>query len=485
MVLVVGSTLIAVDLVGVGLLRSYLTERIDTQLNRISAAGRILARTPTALPAAVASVQRFGSAFGGPAELVTVDTDGHRRMLLDTSDGHGPDVRSAATHAGRGPYTASAMDSTVTWRVDVVTLPDGGYLWTALSLEQTDDTVNQALTVGLLLSFAALVLVAGLAAAVVRGGLRPLTRMQETAAAIAAGSITARVQDTDPHTEPGRLGGALNMMLSRISSAFLARERSEQRLRQFLADVSHELRTPLTSIRGFAELHRRSGRPPDPVLDAAMRRIEDEATRMASLVDDLLLLSDLDEERTLDRRPTDLAVIAVDTARDAHARHPDRTITVTGAASTPVRADEHRLRQVATNLVANALTHTPAGARITLRVLSGVPTDGAAMACVGTLPVGPVATFEVSDTGPGVAPEHAARIFERLYRPGAGRARTADGGAGLGLSIVAAIVTAHGGRIELHAGSPTGAIFRVLLPSDPTLIKAPTHSEHTLASWTT
>jgi two-component system OmpR family sensor kinase len=273
-------------------------------------------------------------------------------------------------------------------------------------------------------------------------------------------------------------------MLGRIEAALAARAASEQRLRQFLADASHELRTPLTSIRGFAELYRRGGAPPGPTLDATMARIEDEAARMGLLVEDLLLLAALDEERTLDRRAVDLLAVAADTVSDAHARCPDRSVQlgVYRDAEAPeepfervtVLGDEPRLRQVATNLITNALHHTPADARIQVRVgrLPSPVTGGeTVLAAVGQPPPPgtAVAVLEVADNGPGVPPGHASRIFERFYRAEGGRLRRNGGGSGLGLSIAAAITTAHGGLIELRSGSGdgsgTGATFRVLLPA--------------------
>lgn len=375
------------------------------------------------------------------------------------------------------PFTAENA-SGQKFRVAVNRTFDGEYRVGAISLDRVDATANLMLLIGL--GVGALVLLGlGFAAySVVRIGLRPLTNMEHAAAQIAGGDLTARVPDPDPHTEPGRLGLALNTMLSRIEAAVTARAASEQRLRQFLADASHELRTPLTSIRGFAELYRRGGAPPGPELDETMSRIEQEAGRMGLLVEDLLLLAALDEERPLQRSRVDLLAVAADTVRDAHVRTPGRSVELAGFEPVSVQGDEHRLRQVATNLVANALQHTPPDARVTLRVShrGGEPADevfelplardiGPVVAAVGAEldPDLPVAVIEVEDTGPGVPPEHAARIFERLYRGDPHRART-HGGAGLGLAIASAIVKAHGGRIELATSPGVGATFRVLLP---------------------
>jgi two-component system OmpR family sensor kinase len=318
-----------------------------------------------------------------------------------------------------------------------------------------------------------LLLLGLVAASVVRLGLAPLTAMQSTARAIAAGDLSRRVDDPDPHTETGRLGLAFNAMLTQIESALAARTASERRLRQFLADASHELRTPLTSIQGFAELYRRGGAPPGPALDEAMTRIEAEASRMAVLVGDLLALARLDEERPLERHPVDLLAIAADAVRDAHARVPDRFVSLDcdwpedDDEPPTVSGDEARLRQVVTNLLANALQHTPSDVKITVRISRGTPIDLApVVAAVGTEPDGPTAVLEVADTGPGIPAQQAERVFERLYRADPSRQR-ASGGAGLGLAIVAAIVTAHGGRVELRTIPTAGATFRVVLPASP------------------
>jgi two-component system, OmpR family, sensor kinase len=376
------------------------------------------------------------------------------------------------------PFTVDSNDGAEQYRVVVTPRPGGGIAVGASRLDQADDALNVIFLMGLGFS-ALMVLVLGFAAhTVVRIGLKPLTNMEHAAAEIASGDLTVRVPDTDPHTEPGRLGLALNAMLARVESAVSARTASEQRLRQFLADASHELRTPLTSIRGFAELYRRGGGRSGPELDETMSRIEQEAARMGLLVEDLLLLAALDEERPMQVKPVDLLVVAADIVRDAHVRSPLRTVELAGYEPVTVLGDEHRLRQVLTNLLANAIQHTPASAKVTVRLSRRGGPDGFELpvardpapmvAAIGAdLPVPTeAAVLEVSDTGPGVPPEHSEWIFERLYRADPHRART-HGGAGLGLSIAAAIVKAHGGRIELLTAPGAGATFRVLLPLAP------------------
>jgi two-component system OmpR family sensor kinase len=253
-------------------------------------------------------------------------------------------------------------------------------------------------------------------------------------------------------------------MLGQIEGAFREREQSEaaakaseERMRRFVGDASHELRTPLTSIRGFAELHRQGAVPDGEELTRVIRRIEDEATRMGVLVDDLLLLARLDQQRPLERQPVDLHRIGEDAAGDVHAMAPERDVAFEDLGGEPVvSGDEARLRQVVANLIANAVTHTPPDAAI--RVRAGV-VDGQAV-------------LEVADTGPGLDPEHAARVFERFYRADVSRTR-ASGGSGLGLSIVAALVAAHGGVVEVDSQPGQGATFRVRLPLAATPITAP------------
>ena len=298
-----------------------------------------------------------------------------------------------------------------------------------------------------------------LSLAVVRLGLAPLERIAETAGDIAGGDLSRRVEPAGPDTEIGRLGLALNAMLTQIETAFAERASSEDRLRRFVADASHELRTPLTAIRGYAELFRRGAaeRPED--LARAMRRIEDEAARMGLLVEDLLLLARLDQGRPLERGPVDLVAVAGDALADLSAIDPSRPVTFEHPDRLVVTGDEARLRQVAGNLLGNARVHTPAGTGVHVRLRAH---DGQAI-------------LEVADEGPGLPSGEEGRVFERFYRADSARARTAPsgsagngsaaGGTGLGLSIVAAIVAAHGGTV--HAGTPPngrGAYFMVALP---------------------
>jgi two-component system OmpR family sensor kinase len=233
--------------------------------------------------------------------------------------------------------------------------------------------------------------------------------------------------------------------------------RSEERMRQFVADASHELRTPLTTIRGFAELHRQGAAGSPEEAAKLVRRIEDEAARMGLLVEDLLLLARLDQERPLDQMPVELPVIAMDAVQAARVVAPERTIELeiaAGAGQLVVLGDDARLRQVIGNLMTNAITHTPPDASVTVR-LRAEP--------------GNLAVIEVIDTGPGLPPDQLERVFERFYRADAARTRRADGttGTGLGLAIVAALVAAHHGTVEVESELGRGTTFRVRLPLAP------------------
>lgn len=374
-------------------------------------------------------------------------------------------IADAARRAGH-PFTVT--DSRGSWRVLVTPLPDrSGTVVATSSLHEIDSVINRVELVDLIVGLVVLALLAAVTVTAVRVSLRPLTGVEVTAAAIAGGDLSARVPDEPPGTEVGKLAGALNTMLGRVETEVaqrqaseLAARESEERMRQFVADASHELRTPLTSIRGFAELHRQGELEP-PDTDHLLARIESEATRMSGLVEDLLLLARLDQRRPMERRPVDVVPIVADAAHDAHLLAPDRTVrlvlpdaddSATEEPGAVVIGDEAQLRQVVANLVSNALTHTSAGTALELRV-ARVERDGA-----------PQVALEVADKGPGLSPEHAARAFERFYRADKGRSR-ATGGTGLGLSIVDAIVTAHGGRVELDTAPGAGATFRVVLPS--------------------
>jgi two-component system, OmpR family, sensor kinase len=334
-----------------------------------------------------------------------------------------------------------------TYRVYANHVRGGNIAVVAAPLGEIDSRLNRLLAVESLVIVAILLVLGSVAWGVVRVGLLPLDRMGHTAGAIAGGDLSQRVESTDPRTEVGRLGIALNAMLDRLERAFRQREASEDRLRRFLADASHELRTPLASIRGYAELFRMGAtRSPDDV-DKAMRRIEDEAARMGVLVEDLLTLARLDEIAETPHTRVDLGALAEDAVSDARATAPDREIALRADRSAAVLGDAHQLRQVLGNLLRNALVHTPAGTGIEVSVANG---DGRVR-------------LRVRDHGPGLPTGDADALFERFWRAEGGRER-GRAGAGLGLAIVAAIVDAHKGEVGAANVPDGGAVFSVSLP---------------------
>ncbi|MEV4840505.1 ATP-binding protein [Nonomuraea sp. NPDC049486] len=445
---------------GVLLLDRSLMARADGQLAEF--ADRVGRRPPPIAPPPrpdeVRVPTRFDVDIYSPAGTLLED--------VPTGAQDGPAV-PAELVAGppRGPFTVPGEDGTGDWRVLVVPLPDGNRAAVSMSLESDDSTVRELLVIQLAAGGLVLGLLAAAALAVVRLGLRPLTRMERTAEAIAAGDIDRRVADSDPRTETGRLGTALNVMLERLARALRERERSERRLRHFVADASHELRTPLTSIRGFAELYQHGDAPRDPAAERLLRRIGSEAERMGVLVEDLLLLARLDQEPALELTTADLHVLAGDVVHAAHARDRDRPVRLTlSDRPVRVRGDEHRLHQVIANLVGNALTHTAPGTpvRVTVGHARVGPPEGV-HAGPGPAPGTEAALVEVADEGSGIDAEHLPYVFDRFYRADPNRSRD-QGGTGLGLAIAAALVSAHGGRIEVSS-SGRGTRFRVLLPS--------------------
>ncbi|MFG2025680.1 sensor histidine kinase [Streptomyces sp. NPDC048825] len=364
------------------------------------------------------------------------------------------------------PFTVADQQGGGDWRVVVSkrTMPDGPRIIVAAqSTETAEATVTQLIWIEVGVGIALLLVLGGVGFLLVLLGLRPLTKIERTAEDIAGGHLDLRLA-ADPHTEVGRLGGALNTMVDRLSSALRQRERSETRLRRFVADASHELCTPLTSIRGFAELNRCGGAPDRADVDRLMGRIEGEAIRMGRLVDDLLLLARLDQERALDLAELDVRSLVDDAVHDARVRDPERPL-ILESAEKPIRVtvDEHRIRQVITNLVGNALAHTPPGTPVHIRVGMPVTRPEPPVAVAGSPESYGRVVLEVIDQGPGVPLESAPNIFDRFYRVDEARSRT-RGGTGLGLAITAAILEAHGGRVELRTVPGEGACFTVLLP---------------------
>ncbi len=457
--------LAAVTVTSTVLLRGYLTDRIDEQLVRT---GHVVSAGMRSLPPSGSRPQQI---LPTDFQITLFDTDGQRTAQLGR-DGGGPELPAGPLPGG--PRSVPGTDGAAGWRVLVVTTQDGSAV-IALSLASVQATVVKLLRIELIVGAAVLAVLAVLATGLVRVGLRPLSRIEHTAGLIALdlialGDIDRRIADTDDRTETGRLGGTLNLMLTRLAEALREKEQSASTLRRFIADASHELRTPVTSIRGFAELFRRGGLNRPEEVARTMRRIEDEATRMGLLVDDLLLLAHLDAHRPISREPVDLITLAHDAVLDAQARDPGRPLTLeVGNGPTVVVGDDSRLRQVLANMLVNALTHTPTGTpiRVALAVLGP---DHRVPAAVSGSPTGlmtaGVVVLEVSDIGWGMTQAQASQIFDRFYRADNARTR-ATGGSGLGLSIAASIVDAHSGRIEVYTSPGEGATFRVELPAAP------------------
>ena len=455
----VTAALVASGITATALLRGYLVDRVDAQLHEAAPA--------LSQPARAAWGERRGpgpwlpstfyvqisSADGGSPERF-------RQPARETSSAPELPVLTLDQVKDKGPTPFTVDDSAggAPWRVLAIPLQkDNGSVMIAQSLADVNQTVQRLVGVEIAVGVILLVLLAGVGSYVVRRSLRGLEDVENTAVAIAGGDLSRRVPERDPRTEVGRLSGALNQMLGQIETAFAERtasetsaRRSEDRMRRFVADASHELRTPLTSIRGFAELARQRGGEVEP---ATMRRIEEEAKRMGLLVDDLLLLARLDQQRPLARRPVDLLGLAGDAVHDARAVQPDRQVALEilpGSVAPVVTGDEARLRQVLGNLMSNALHHTPVDAPVTVAVGTA---DGAALVAV-------------RDSGPGLTPEQKSRVFERFYRADTARTR-ATGGSGLGLSIVAALVAAHHGIVDVTDSPGRGTTFTVRLPLAP------------------
>jgi len=352
------------------------------------------------------------------------------------------------------PYTADIPDLG-TYRVLGARAPDGDSFYTGLPMADVLATRNWLIVLEISIGLGAALLAGLIGAFVIRSNLRPLRRVAATAGRVAelpldrgevALSVRVPDEDTDPRTEVGQVGAALNRMLGHVARALAARQASEMRVRHFLADASHELRTPLAAIRGYAELTRRVSAEVPPDVAHAMRRVESETGRMTTLVEDMLLLARLDSGRPLESASVDLSRLVIDAVSDAHVAAPEHrwrldlppeSVTVTG--------DPARLHQVLANLLANARTHTPPGTFVTVRLTAG-----------------PV-VITVEDDGPGIPPDLLPEVFDRFARGDTSRSRAA-GSTGLGLAIVAAVVEAHHGTVEVTS-EPGRTVFTVRLPA--------------------
>ncbi len=440
------------------LLRDYLLDRTDQDLVRY-----ITPLTQEAMDR-ITGANRQSETFVPPTPYYLVITPRAAGPAYMFGSGESPPdlsrIEWSDERIGGGAFTVDSVDGHTHWRVLAGRLQNGeATAAVALPTTPMEGTVKQLVVLTGVVGLGTLLAVVVLSWFAVRRAFRPLRRIEDTASAIAAGDLTRRIPQRNAHDEVASLSSSLNVMLGRIEQSFAVREASEERMRRFVADASHELRTPLATVKGYAELYRAGGVSDPAAMTTAMRRIEDEATRMARLVEDLLLLTRLDSQRDLERQPVDLAVLAADVVQDARVRAPERTIQLSHLAGrwTPAHTsgDDFALRQVLTNLVANALAHTPD--QTPIEVVVGQPSDQPAARVV----------VEVRDHGPGIPPDVADRVFERFYRADPSRARGNGGGTGLGLAIVAAIVSRHGGTVRHRPTPGGGATFRVELPASP------------------
>lgn len=428
--------------------RAHLTDQVDVQLRDARPQIRDLlgGRQPGA-PGG--PTPRLSNLYVGIAQasgvLTTLHAPDLRSGTVPLPVVGGDDVTDLAT--GRAVTVSSTTGGS---RYRLMSQGDGSrgaLLIVGLPLDDVDGAVRRLITVELFAVLSVLAVLGLVTWWVIRLGVRPVREMTATAEAIAGGDLSQRVPARDDGTEAGALGVALNAMLGRIEEAFGQRAASEDRLRRFVADASHELRTPVTTIRGYAEMYRTGALEDENELSAAMRRTEQEAVRMGSLVEDLLRLARLDEGRPLEPTAVDLAAVCRDAVRDSLAAQPDRIVACdVPSGGLIVPGHEDGLRQVVTNLLGNALAHAPE-ATVTVRLTGD--DDGAVL--------------EVTDDGPGMAPPDAARAFERFYRADVSRSRH-KGGTGLGLAIVEATVRAHGGTVTLTSDLGQGTTVRVALP---------------------
>lgn len=432
------------------LLKRDLTDRIDAELR---------AATRPIVSQALQDMRATGSMrIPTGYSLIIMSAQGEPVLTIDSTvvGGH-PDVAPIGIedpHVQDGrPFTVSSGAGQTDWRMVAGVLSDGQATFAlGMPLNSVNQTVQRMVAMASLFGLAAILTAAATGFYAVRRAFRPLREIEDTAEAIAGGDLARRIPPHPADDEVASLSRSLNSMLAQIETSFAAREKSEDRMRQFVADASHELRTPLATVRGYAELYRQGAIATPDALDAAMGRIESEAARMSRLVEDLLTLARLDETPELAVAPVDLTVLAGDAVADAQVREPDRRITLQGLDGpiTPVHAlgDEGAIRQVLVNLIGNAVRHTPEGSPIDLAV--GYRAE--------------MAVLEVRDHGDGIPRAQAEKVFQRFYRADPARGRSGDGGNGLGLAIVSALVTHQSGRVGVAQTPGGGATFVVQIP---------------------
>ncbi|MDO8362892.1 MAG: HAMP domain-containing sensor histidine kinase [Actinomycetota bacterium] len=422
----------------------YLTQQLDRDLqSSMPAALSLLGDNPAPLPPGQgAALSKLYVGHLAPDGLLTTIVPG------PTSGSPAVSPQDAMSHMRRGappPFTVAGVGTDERFRVMIATRPGRtGWEVVALSLESTDAAYQRLLIATGVGGLAVLAVIALIAGWVVRLGVKPINEMTAAADAITAGEKGRRMAAYPGGTEAGHLARAFNTMLDE-------RDVADHRLRQFVADASHELRTPLTSIRGYADLYQAGGLHDPSRLDDAMRRVSGEAERMTSIVNDLLLLTNLDRGMKMQLAAIDAAEVLHDVVADARVVQPERSITLVAHPSLPCSADRQRLHQVVAAVVHNALVHTPPGTPIEVvgrREASGV-------------------AIEVTDHGPGMTPEVAAHAFERFYRGEQSRSRH-TGGSGMGLAIAQSNVEAHGGRIVVHTQAGRGCRFVIALPAPAT-----------------
>lgn len=451
------------DLVAQNAMQKFLLEQVDNQL--LSVADGALMRvdragiqgdsdndddrtkSASAAPAPLRSVPSsvsitlldpFGNYVGG------VGGDLNAQKITDYVLGTLP---ASAAEYGNKPFTLEVPGSD--FRVLARVLPSAmGSVFVAQSLSGVDETSKRLRLIFILIGLIALLLIAMASRIVIKIGLRPLADVEDVAEKIADGDLSARLPDAKPDTEVGRLVSSLNAMLSRIEESFTARTEGENKLRRFVADASHELRTPLTAIRGFAELHRQGAVKGEAATTELVGRIENESIRMGTLVEDLLMLARLDQSRKLVSEPVNLNEVVIESVESARAAGPEHPISLDLPDEAFVLGDAGKIYQVVANLLANARIHTPAGTPIAVTVKSND---------AGT-------TISITDSGPGLSQADQDRIFERFYRADPSRNRSNEEGSGLGLSIVDAVMQAHGGKVTVTSKLGEGATFTVFFP---------------------